>query len=69
MGASEWTRREKEFDNPEELDAFAARKVNESDEYDEALEKMEEMEALVGNADLTKEEFIAKALIRLGGVL
>lgn len=68
LGASEWARREKEFDNPEELEAFAARKVRELDEYDEALEKMEEMEALVDSGGLTKEEFVAKALIELGRI-
>ncbi|KAJ5177114.1 uncharacterized protein N7482_002991 [Penicillium canariense] len=68
LGASEWARREKEFDNPKELEAFAARKVNELDEYLEALEKMEEKKELVDCGDLTNEEFIAQALIELGCV-
>jgi hypothetical protein len=40
-------------------EAFAARKVNELDEYDEALEKREEDKALVDGGKMTKEEFIA----------
>ncbi len=45
-----------------ELEAFAARKVSELDEYDEALEKREEDKALVDSGKMTKEEFIANAL-------
>ena len=47
LGATEWAKREKGIDNAEELEAFAARKVSELDEYDEALEKREEDKALV----------------------
>jgi hypothetical protein len=66
LGAAEWAKREKEFDNTEELEAFAARKVSELDEYDEALEKREEDKALVDSGKMTKEEFIANALIEPG---
>jgi hypothetical protein len=38
-----WNKHEKEFDNAEELDAFAARKAHELEQYDDALEKAEEM--------------------------
>jgi hypothetical protein len=48
--------------NAEELEAFAARKVTELDEYDEALEKGEEDKALVDGGKMTKEEFIANTL-------
>jgi hypothetical protein len=66
LGAAEWAKREKEFDNTEELDAFAKRKVSELDEYDAALEKMEEEKAFVDSGKMTKEEFIAKALVEPG---
>jgi hypothetical protein len=46
--------------------AFAARKVSELDEYDKALEKREEDKALVDSGKMTKEEFIANALIEPG---
>ena len=62
LGATEWAKCDKEFDNAEELEAFAARKVSELDEYDEALEKREEDKALVDSGKMTKEEFIANAL-------
>jgi hypothetical protein len=62
LGATEWAKREKEFDNAEELEAFTARKVSELDEYDEALEKREEDKALVDSGKMTKEEFIVNAL-------
>lgn len=66
VGATEWMRREEEFDNPEELEAFAASKVSELDKYDEAVEKMEEKKTLMDSGGITKKEFIAKALIELG---
>lgn len=66
LGATEWARHEKEFDNAKELEAFAERKVSELDKYDETLEKMEESKALVDSGDITKEEFIANALIEPG---
>lgn len=66
LGDTEWAEREKEFANAEELEAFAARKVSELDEYDEALEKREEEIALVYSGKMTKEEFIAKALTEAG---
>jgi len=66
LGAAEWAKREKEFDNAEELEAFAARKVSELDEYDRALERREEDKALVDSGKMTKEEFIANALIESG---
>ena len=63
LGATEWAKREKELDNTEELEAFAARKVSNLDDYDEALEKMEEDKALVDSEQMTKDEFIANAQI------
>ncbi|XHG01534.1 hypothetical protein AWENTII_004912 [Aspergillus wentii] len=68
LGVAEWARREEEFENTKELEAFAAWKVNELDKYDEVLEKMEEKKALVDSGDITKEEFIANALIELSHV-
>ncbi|RLL97665.1 hypothetical protein CFD26_105433 [Aspergillus turcosus] len=68
FGLTEWARREKEFDNAKELEAFASRKVSELDRYDEALEKMEENKALMESGNMTKEEFIANALNELGGI-
>lgn len=59
LGTTEWARREKEFDNAKEHEAFAARKVRELDKYDEALEKLEDKKALVDSGNITKEEFIA----------
>ncbi|KAF4765180.1 hypothetical protein HAV15_003976 [Penicillium sp. str.  len=47
IGETEWARREKEFYNSSELEAFAERKVNELDKYDEALEKLEQTRLLV----------------------
>lgn len=66
LGASEWARREKDLDDPEELEAFAERKVGELDGYDVALEKLEEMKVLIDSGGLTKVDFISKALIELG---
>ncbi|KAL5362777.1 hypothetical protein BJX96DRAFT_166930 [Aspergillus floccosus] len=60
LGPGEWARREKEFDDPDELEAFAARKVDELEKYDEDLEKMEEKKALVDSGQMTKEEFVAR---------
>jgi len=65
LGTIEWAKREKEFDNAEELETFAERKVSELDECDEALEKREEDKAL-DSGKMTKEEFIANALIEPG---
>jgi hypothetical protein len=66
LGPTEWAKREKEFDNSEELEAFAKRKVSELDEYDAALEKMEEDKALVDSGKMTKKKLIANALTELG---
>ncbi|PYI11363.1 phosphotransferase enzyme family protein [Aspergillus sclerotiicarbonarius CBS 121057] len=66
LGAAEWARREKAFDHAKELEASAEGKVSELDKYDEALEKMEENKALVDSGNMTKQEFIAKALIEPG---
>jgi hypothetical protein len=52
-------KREKAFDNAEELEAFAVRKVNELEEYDEALEDIEGYKTLMDGAKMTREEFIA----------
>lgn len=59
VGPAKWREREKEFENPEELEAFAARKVRKLKEYDDALEQREEVKALVDNGQMTKEEFIS----------
>jgi hypothetical protein len=69
LGATEWAKREEEFENTEELEAFTARKVSELDEYDEALERMEEDKALVDSGKMTKEGFITYALIEPGSPL
>lgn len=66
FGATEWAKREKEFDNVEELKKFAALKVKELDEYDEAVEKLEAKKALVDSGKMTKEEFVSNALVNLG---
>jgi hypothetical protein len=66
LGATAWARHENEFENEEELEAFAAQRVSELDEYDEALEKREEDKALVDSGKMTKEEFVANALIEPG---
>jgi hypothetical protein len=42
LGATEWVKREKIFFNADELEAFAAQKLSELDECDEALEKTQE---------------------------
>ncbi|KAF1955899.1 hypothetical protein CC80DRAFT_473873 [Byssothecium circinans] len=59
LGPAEWKKREKEFDNAEELDGLATRKMRELDEYDDALEKREEARANVDSGKMTKEEFLA----------
>lgn len=61
LGPEEWARREKEFDDPQILEAFAARKVSELDKYDKDLENMEERMSLLDRGHMTKEEFIARA--------
>ncbi|KAF9894734.1 hypothetical protein FE257_006624 [Aspergillus nanangensis] len=63
LGAAEWAKHEKEYDLADELEGFASRKVKELEKYDEALEQMEENKALMDSGKMTKEEFIAKALI------
>ncbi|KAG2412743.1 hypothetical protein HFD88_010300 [Aspergillus terreus] len=62
LGSAEWARREREFDDPEVLEAFAARKVKELDKYDECLEEIEERKALVDSGQMTKEEFLARSV-------
>ncbi|TAQ90749.1 hypothetical protein B7494_g929 [Chlorociboria aeruginascens] len=62
LGATECAKREKELDNTEELEAFAAQKVSELDKYDEAFEKREKDKVLVDSGKITKEEFIDNAL-------
>lgn len=59
IGETEWARREKEFYNSSELEAFAERKVNELDKYDEALEKLEQTRLLVDSGGMTMREFIS----------
>lgn len=59
VGEGEWKQQEKEFDDKEELEAFAKRKVLELDQYDDALEKAEELKALVDSGEMTREEFMA----------
>lgn len=65
IGETEWARREKEFYNPSEPEAFAERKVKELDKYDEALEKLEERKLLVDSGDMTMQEFVSNALKEL----
>ncbi|ESZ95861.1 phosphotransferase enzyme family protein [Sclerotinia borealis F-4128] len=65
FGATEWAKREKEFENVEEVEAFAALKVRELDEYDEALERMKGKKALVDSGKMTNEEFLDNALVEL----
>jgi hypothetical protein len=62
LGATEWAKREMEFDNAEELEEFKARKLSELDGYDAALEKREKDKELVDCRRMTKGEFIAKAI-------
>jgi hypothetical protein len=59
VGAEEWARREREFDDLAALEALAAQKVRALDEYDAALEKGEEAKALLDSGRMTREEFIA----------
>ncbi|KAL4985841.1 hypothetical protein BDW68DRAFT_164298 [Aspergillus falconensis] len=66
FGDTEWVRREKGFDDAMELEAFAARKISELDKYDKDLEKLEDKRALVDSGNMTKEEFVANALLELG---
>lgn len=47
------------FDDPKELEEFAARKVREIDMYEEALEDIEESKALVDSGNMTREKFVA----------
>ncbi|KAJ9480573.1 hypothetical protein VN97_g12982 [Penicillium thymicola] len=59
LGATEWASRGMEFDNPKELEEFAAQKVKEMDMYEEALEEIEKRKTLVDTGNMTKEMFIA----------
>ena len=59
LGATEWARRGMVFDDPKELEEFAARKVREIDMYEEALEDIEESKALVDSGNMTREKFVA----------
>ncbi|KAI2699397.1 hypothetical protein CBS147332_8283 [Penicillium roqueforti] len=62
IGLTEWAKREKEFDNPPELEAFGKRKVNELDQYDEALERLERSKSLLDSEGMTMDEFVSSAL-------
>ncbi|EEP80899.1 predicted protein [Uncinocarpus reesii 1704] len=56
----EWTTKEEELNiSNDELEAFAARKVNELDNYDEILDYRREHLALVRNGKMSKEGFLA----------
>ena len=59
VGEGEWREREKGFEDEEEMEAFAGRKVRELEEYDDALEKAEELKGLVDSGEMTGEEFVA----------
>jgi hypothetical protein len=59
FGANEWTEHKKEFNDIEDLKAFAERKARELVEYDEALERREEDKALVDSGKMSMEEFLA----------
>ncbi|GAD91975.1 conserved hypothetical protein [Paecilomyces variotii No. 5] len=61
LGASEWEKRKNQFENEEELEEFAARKMDELNEYDNVLEKLEKDKELVDSGEMTKEEFLARA--------
>jgi hypothetical protein len=67
LGEDRWAEYERQCStDTDELGAFAARKVKQLDEYDEALEKMEEEKALVDSGKMTREAFIANALALTG---
>lgn len=66
IGSAEWEKRENEVYDAEKVEAFAAQKVKELEQFDEALDKLEAKKALVDSGELTKEEFIANALTELG---
>lgn len=68
LGPDEWERRESRFENEKEPEAFGEKKASELDQYDDALEKMEERQALVDSGNMTREEFIASALMQSGSV-
>ncbi|OGM47788.1 hypothetical protein ABOM_003325 [Aspergillus bombycis] len=59
---TEWAKREEELDDEEEHTAFALQKITELERYDEALAKLEENKVLMDNGNMTKEEFITRAL-------
>lgn len=67
LGEDRWAEYEKRCSiSAEDLDAFATRKVEQLDDYDEALVKMEEEKALVDSGRMTREALIAHALSLLG---
>ncbi|KAJ5041509.1 uncharacterized protein L3040_005094 [Drepanopeziza brunnea f. sp. 'multigermtubi'] len=60
LGTAKRAEREKVFDNAEELDLFAARKVGELDEYYKALEKRDKDKELVDSGKMTNGEFVVR---------
>ncbi|GKZ32695.1 hypothetical protein AbraIFM66950_002294 [Aspergillus brasiliensis] len=61
VGCDKWEKREKGYDNAEELEAFLLRKVSELNQYDEDLEQIEENQALMDSGKMAPEEFVAIA--------
>ncbi|KAL2827721.1 hypothetical protein BDW59DRAFT_179007 [Aspergillus cavernicola] len=59
FGTDEWAKHEKEFNNTEELEAFAEQKVSDLYQYNKAVEKIEVDKALVDSGRMTKEFLIA----------
>lgn len=63
LGEDRWAEYERQCNiDTYEVDAFAVRKVEQLEEYDEALEKMEEEKALVDIGRMTREGFVAKTI-------
>lgn len=56
----DWTTKKKELNiSSEELEKFAARKMNELEKYDETLDRRRERLALVRSGKMSNEEFLA----------
>lgn len=60
LGDERWAEFERQCNfDADELDAFAVQKLQQLEEYDEALEKMEEEKVLVDAGRITNEAFVA----------
>ncbi|KAI2455093.1 hypothetical protein LOY97_005752 [Ophidiomyces ophidiicola] len=64
---TKWGQCQKAVINIEERDAFAAQKVRDSEHYEEMLEKVEADKELLSSGKMTKEEFVANALMIISG--